>query len=269
MLGYTGKEDVYSVERFSGFADVYNAARPRPPVKTCEIITAMMNGKRVGTVVDLGCGTGLSTAIWKDRADTVIGIEPNDDMRNEAIIHNPEITFIKADSYRTGMEEKSADVVVCSQSFHWMEPTATLNEIGRILKPDGVLAILDCDWPVTISKDAEIAYIELFETLDGLYREHSGTLPAVMKWPKTGHLKNLRKSKLFRYCKEICFDNLERCDSGRFIDLALSQGQLQTLLRHGIDGVEEAIRRFKEAVRKDIREEKNMYVSYHLILGMK
>ena len=59
MLGYTGKEDVYSVERFSGFADVYNAARPRPPVKTCEIITAMMNGKRVGTVVDLGCGTGL------------------------------------------------------------------------------------------------------------------------------------------------------------------------------------------------------------------
>lgn len=264
----SGMHDI-PLDRFSGFADVYNASRPRPPVKTCEIITAMTNRSRVGTVVDLGCGTGLSTGIWKDWADTVIGIEPNDEMRNEAIQNYPGIPFIKADSYRTGIEDTFADLVVCSQSFHWMEPTATLNEINRITKPDGVLAILDCDWPVTIYKTAEIAYIELFETLDRLHRTHLDALPAVRKWPKTGHLENVRKSGMFRYCKEICFDNRERCDSERFINIALSQGQLQTLLKHRVGGVEEAVDRFEKIVRNEIREEKYMYVSYRLILGMK
>ena len=41
----------------------------------------------------------------------------------------------------------SADIVTCSQSFHWMEPEPTLAEIARILRPGGVFAAYDYDWP--------------------------------------------------------------------------------------------------------------------------
>ena len=36
-------------------------------------------------------------------------------------------------AHATGLPDAFADVVVCSQSFHWMEPESTLQEIGRIL----------------------------------------------------------------------------------------------------------------------------------------
>lgn len=44
-------------------------------------------GRRPRCVVDLGAGTGLSTFVWKDEADYVIGVEPNKEMREEAEEH--------------------------------------------------------------------------------------------------------------------------------------------------------------------------------------
>jgi hypothetical protein len=32
--------------------------------------------------------------------------------------------------------------IICSQSFHWMGPITTLDEINRILKPNGIFQLL-------------------------------------------------------------------------------------------------------------------------------
>jgi ubiquinone/menaquinone biosynthesis C-methylase UbiE len=221
-----------ALDRFSGFANLYNNSRPKPPVKTCEIITNLINRRKVDTVVDLGCGSGLSTKIWKKYADKIIGIEPNNDMRETAIKNNPEITFIKGSSYQTGIDTGSVDVVVCSQSFYWMEPFETLKEINRITKSTGILAVLDCDWPVTISEKSEIAYNDLFGKVAQLHEKYKDTLPEEKQWPKNRHLENLNKSGYFKHCKKIYFDNCERCDSERFINIAMTQGHLQTLLKN-------------------------------------
>ncbi|MCL2884731.1 MAG: hypothetical protein FWF49_04535 [Oscillospiraceae bacterium] len=62
---------------------IYITPAARPPPILREIILKYLDTSP-DTVVDLGSETGLSCALWDGVANTVIGIEPNDDMRREA-----------------------------------------------------------------------------------------------------------------------------------------------------------------------------------------
>ena len=72
-----------NLDRFSGFADLYDAHRPAPPARLGGVLAAYAGVDRP-EVVDLGSGTGLSSrwaAVW---ASQVVGVEPNPDMRAQA-----------------------------------------------------------------------------------------------------------------------------------------------------------------------------------------
>src|SRR5690348_8356511 len=73
-----------NIERFTGYADCYDAYRPAPPSVLAEILTRLAQVERPRLVVDLGSGTGLSTTYWAERANAVVGIEPSPDMRRQA-----------------------------------------------------------------------------------------------------------------------------------------------------------------------------------------
>ena len=88
-------------------------------------------------MVDLGSGTGLSTRAWAERAEEVVGIEPNDAMRveAEAATQAGNVRYLGGSSYETGLPDACADLVTCAQSLQWMEPEPTFAEIARILRP--------------------------------------------------------------------------------------------------------------------------------------
>lgn len=106
-----------NADRFLGFADIYDNARPKCPEKVKEIIIKYL-GKTPAVVVDLGCGTGLSTIIWSDISKKVMGIEPSPDMievarKKSAGLGN--ILFNSAFSDNTGLKNSCADIITCSQ----------------------------------------------------------------------------------------------------------------------------------------------------------
>ena len=70
---------------WTGEASMYDRTRPTPPPALLDLLTQLIHTPYPALVVDLGSGTGLSTAIWGERAQQVIGIEPNADMRTQAI----------------------------------------------------------------------------------------------------------------------------------------------------------------------------------------
>ncbi|MBP7175529.1 MAG: class I SAM-dependent methyltransferase [Thermoclostridium sp.] len=259
-----------NVERFSGFAALYDENRPQPPEIITDILLQYL-GKAPELVVDLGSGTGLSTFLWCGKANSIIGIEPNDDMRNQAQINASrkdltDVSFIKADAYDTGLKGSSADIVTCSQSFHWMEPEKALKEVARILKEGGIFAAYDCDWPPVAGYRAESAYNSLLETARAKLKLVPNERKAI-QYPKDNHLKNIRESGHFCYSTEIVFHNREACSQERFIGLALSQGAVQSVFKNNPEALEHEIKAFRQVVL-DNWSQTEIIISYRMRLGV-
>ena len=141
------------------------------------------------------------------------------------------IRFVNAFAHETGLAPECADLVTCSQSFHWMEPEETLQEVNRILKPGGIFATYDCDWPPVCDRRQR----KLITTCNAGFRSLRA-LPRIMQIAfyvgrKASIYPRIQESGFFGYTREIVFSNTEECDARRFINLALSQGSLQTMLR--------------------------------------
>lgn len=239
-----------NADRFMGFADVYDSARPKCPEKVKEIVLKYL-GYTPSVVVDLGCGTGLSTTIWSAVSKKVIGIEPSQDMiqiakEKAAVLDN--VVFLSAFSDNTGLKDGYADIITCSQSFHWMNPETTLNEVSRILKKDGVFAVYDCDWPPVCNWEAELEYNNFFEKVKEFELTHPDVKDSFKRWNKDNHLSNIKNSGNFRYVREIVFSNSEICNAQRFISIALSQGGLQSIIKANIDEINPFLLYFQERI---------------------
>ncbi len=150
-----------TINIWSGEAESYDAFRPQSPPIIMDVLTQLARIQRPSLVVDIGSGTGLSTLMWAERAERVIGIEPNADMRHQAEMHTSQLAHVKNVTYQDGLSTQTnlpsecADIVTCSQALHWMEPEPTFVEIARILRPGGVFAAYDYDLPFTIDWEVE------------------------------------------------------------------------------------------------------------------
>ena len=258
-----------ALDRFTGFSKLYDEVRPKPPKTITELALALSLQDKFELVLDLGSGTGLSSTIWENFSSKVIGLEPNEEMRNISIKNYKNIKFIDGNSYSIPLEKESCDIICCSQSFHWMEPESTLKEVNRILKKGGLFIVYDCDWPVTIHPEAELAYFRLFSKINELHDLNSKILPIEKKWSKNNHYNNIFSSGYFSYVRNLHIHNEEECDSERFIGIALSQGHLQTLLKNRVSGLSNELINFENVVRNSILKEQKMWISYDVIIGKK
>jgi ubiquinone/menaquinone biosynthesis C-methylase UbiE len=265
-LDYSG-----NAERFSGFAAQYEAVRPQPPPVLREILCALAETERPALVVDLGSGTGLSTRFWSSHAARVVGIEIAEDMRREAQAQTraAHIEYRAGAAHDTGLPDHCADIVTCSQSFHWMEPWSTLREVARILRRGGVFAAYDCDWPpVTPSWQADAAWDETMERVWNLERALE-LRHAVQQWRKEEHLANLQASGHFRFAREFVVHHVEQGNAERLVGLALSQGGTRALLKHGVSEDEIGIPRLREICERTLGAEmKPWYWSYRARVGI-
>jgi SAM-dependent methyltransferase len=123
---------------FGAVASLYERYRPGPPVVAVDWILP----DRVRRVVDLGAGTGALTRLLLDKADEVIAVEPDDRMRAVLAAEVPGARPLRGRGDAVDLPDGSIDAVVASSSWHWMDQPATLQEMGRILVPGGVLGAL-------------------------------------------------------------------------------------------------------------------------------
>jgi SAM-dependent methyltransferase len=123
---------------FGGVASLYERYRPGPPVEAI----GWLLPQRVGTVVDLGAGTGALTRLLVDRADEVVAVEPDDRMRAVLAGEVPAARAVAGRGEAIPVPDGSADAVLASSSWHWMDPVATLGEVARVLVPGGTLGVL-------------------------------------------------------------------------------------------------------------------------------
>ncbi|MEP7201239.1 MAG: class I SAM-dependent methyltransferase [Ilumatobacteraceae bacterium] len=295
-----------NADRFSGFADLYDTVRPTPPSVLAEVVTKYARG-RPALTVDLGCGTGLSTR-WASRwSDEVIGVEPSDDMRVRATTATPakNIRYEPGWSSATGIPDGSADVVLAVQALHWMDPIPTFVEVARLLRPGGVFAALDCDWPPSVGDaaaeqawHAARAIIASHEREIGVSSETEAPVPrlassspqtddlrprnvndraaavtitdGVQFWHKNEHLGRMVRSGEFGHCVEIAALTEERGDADRLVQLFRSQGDYQALRRHGLDDHTLGVDVFADRVHASIgSESRPFWFTYRARVGVR
>jgi SAM-dependent methyltransferase len=132
--------------RFSGLADVYARHRPSYPSEAADLVLDRCGLKPGDLLVDVGCGTGISSRLFAGRGLRVIGIEPNEDMRvraeAEPAVEGPAPEYRAGRAEATGLADGCAAAVLSAQAFHWFDPPAALAEFHRILRPGGWVALL-------------------------------------------------------------------------------------------------------------------------------
>jgi len=122
---------------FGPVAESYDRGRPSFPLEAARWLA----GPRPATVVELGAGTGKLTAPLVELGHDVHATEPDDDMLAVLRRELPDVPTSSSPAEEIPLPDRSVDVVVAGQAFHWFDHDRALPEIARVLRPGGHLAL--------------------------------------------------------------------------------------------------------------------------------
>jgi len=134
-----------STKRFSDRVDNYVKYRPGYPSEVIEFLKSAGELSGSSVIADVGAGTGIFTKLLLDAGYRVYAVEPNQPMRDAAVeqlsTYN-KFTPVDGTAEATTLADKSIDLIVCAQAFHWFNDAKTKVEFSRILKPDAKAALI-------------------------------------------------------------------------------------------------------------------------------
>ena len=260
---------VDATTRFSSYAGAYDRVRPQPPALLAKVISQWA-GVAAPEVIDIGTGSGLSLVPWSGRARKVTGVEPSGPMREiarqraAALPDRAAYSVVDARAEDTGLPAGSADIVTASQAMHWFDPDRALPEIARLLRPGGVLAAYDCDWPPAVDWEVDAAYRACEQQQFALEIGRDVRPPYAAK---EEHADRMRRSGLFRFVTEIAVHHQDEGDADRLLALALSQGGTVALLNEGLTEEELGLTRLREVAERRVPDPVPFWWTYRVRLA--
>ncbi|MEV6841284.1 class I SAM-dependent methyltransferase [Streptomyces sp. NPDC051133] len=138
---------------FNSAAAQYAANRPSYPPALFDAVEETAGQSLSGArVVDVGAGTGISTALLHGRGADVLAVEPGEGMATEFRRGLPYIPLVRGNGNALPLADGHADFLTYAQSWHWTDPARAVPEALRVLRPGGALALwwntsaLDIEW---------------------------------------------------------------------------------------------------------------------------
>ncbi len=123
------------------------------------------------TVADIGTGLGILAYLLKDKnALKIVGIDINKSFLKAArhLIKDKNTGFINANGFKIPVKDCIFDIVFARYVFQHINLSGDfISEIKRVLKPGGLLAVID------IEDDLNISYPDLPESTKNLFRIYS------------------------------------------------------------------------------------------------
>jgi len=260
------------------FTNIYDNCRPAPPPAMKDILAQFLGlpQHQPHLVVDVGCGTGLSTRYWYGHCGTVVGIEPGKDMRQQAEsqikllgLDTNKIQILEGHSGKIDLPSDSADIMTYAQALHWMEPTVTFAEAGRVLREGGLFVCVDYDFRPTINGKAEMIYKEFSDRMSREGKERN-LMEGIKNWEKHEHHQRMKDCKVFRYTHELYVHSVEEGDADRLIGFAFSNGHVERVLGSGIPEEELGVPEFKAKVKESMGNAVyKWFWTFKILIGVK
>jgi SAM-dependent methyltransferase len=201
--------------RFKGLADTYARHRPTYPQAAVDLVMRECGLGPGSVLVDVGCGTGISSRLFAARGLRVIGIEPNEEMQARAAAepqpggNAPE--YRSGSAEETGLPDGGAECVLAAQAFHWFDAARALAEFHRILRSGGWVTLL---WNERDESDpATAAYGAVVRTGPGA---------AAVEGPRGQAGEALLRSPLFTQARRVVVSHEQVVDEEGLLGRAFS-----------------------------------------------
>jgi ubiquinone/menaquinone biosynthesis C-methylase UbiE len=128
-----------------------------PPASLFERVISGLNVPENGTVLDIGCGTGILFPYYLKSIGVggrLYALDVSTEMLKEAMrkFPVPNLDLIKADAHSIPLEDNSCDAVVAFSCFpHFENPVSVLREMGRIARLGRPVVVFHSDNRETIN----------------------------------------------------------------------------------------------------------------------
>jgi len=122
-------------EGFGGDAARYDRARPTYPAGLIARIVAASPGR---DVLDVGCGTGISSRLLAAAGCHVLGLDPDPRMAGLARAGGTAVEIARFEDWDPA--GRDFDAVTAAQSWHWVDPVAGADRAAAVLRPGGRFA---------------------------------------------------------------------------------------------------------------------------------
>ncbi|MFW5999983.1 MAG: class I SAM-dependent methyltransferase [Halorubrum sp.] len=114
-------------------------------------VESFLEGRSGGVALDVGCGNGRHTEALAARVETAVGVDVSRGLLDEAVArarnrgYSDATAFVHGDAAALPVRGGAVDLAVYVATLHHLSPRAarveSLNELARVLDPDGVALV--------------------------------------------------------------------------------------------------------------------------------
>ncbi len=126
----------------------------------------------VATVLDVGCGTGLSSVALLEISMRIVGLDSSADM----VAHAPRdsrIDYAVASAEHLPFPNDTFDMITLGQVIHWLDSLAFLSEAKRVSRPGSWLIIYD-NFFVSHQPKLGTDFQNWFDAISAVIQNHRG-----------------------------------------------------------------------------------------------
>ncbi|MHB1432061.1 MAG: class I SAM-dependent methyltransferase [Streptosporangiaceae bacterium] len=168
--GQAAHEQRGVAEGFGADAGRYDRARPSYPADLVQRIVDASPGR---DVLDVGCGTGISSRLFAAAGCRVLGVDPDPRMAELARQAGTAAEVSRFEDWEPS--GRKFDAVIAAQAWHWVDPVAGVAKAAAVLRPNGRFAVF---W------NASGPPADLRAAFAGAFRQVLGDSPVAGFWDR-------------------------------------------------------------------------------------
>ncbi len=137
----------------------YQRGRPFHHPQATGRILSVLGKTHVGRVLDVACGTGLSTIALADHAQLVVGVDASEAMVAAAPAR-PHVLYGVAEAETLPFNERTFELVTVASGVHWFRQGDFFDEVARVLQRGECLFLYDHPFKGCIDEPAIDEWLE-------------------------------------------------------------------------------------------------------------
>lgn len=166
-----------SARNFDSAAQLYDEIRPTYPNALLDALFVELPARP--RIVEVGPGTGQATLAILERDAIVTAVEFGPTLaavlkaRAECIAAG-ELSVVVGDFETVDLPDRDFDAVVAATSYHWISAEAQISRPAQLLKPGGMLAVIDTN---QVDDPADRGYFDAVDAVFGRYGQTRSAPP--------------------------------------------------------------------------------------------